>query len=59
MKNIKTKVKLSVALSDEIRKYLDENFENKSKYIEYLIYEDLLKHNVIEKKEYHSGYENL
>lgn len=53
MKKIKTKEKVSVALSEDIRNYLDDNIENKSKYIEYLIYEDLLKHNVIEKKEYY------
>ena len=53
MKKITTKKKMSVALSQDIREYLNENITNKSKYIEYLIYEDLLKHNVIEEKEYY------
>jgi len=59
MKKFKTKMKISVALSEEIRQYLDEkNIDNKSKYIEYLIYVDLLKHNIIEKKEYYN-YEKI
>jgi DNA repair protein RadC len=53
MKKIKTKEKVSVALSEEIREYLKNNIINQSKYIEYLIYEDLIKHNAIEKKEYY------
>jgi hypothetical protein len=53
MKKIKTKVKISVCLDDEIRNYLSENIQNYSKYIQYLIYEDLIKHKVIEKKEYY------
>jgi len=53
MKKVKTKGKVSVALSTDIREYLDDNISNKSKYIEYLIYEDLLKHDVIEEKEYY------
>jgi len=53
MKKIKTKVKISVCLDDKIRNYLSENIQNYSKYIQYLIYEDLIKHKVIEKKEYY------
>ena len=53
MKKIKTKEKVSVSLSEEIREYLENNIENISKYIEYLIYEDLLKNNAIDKKEYY------
>ena len=59
MKKIKTKEKVSVALSEEIREYLKNNIENCSKYIEYLIYEDLIKNKVIEKKEYYSYEKNL
>jgi len=54
MKKLKMKEKLSVCLSEEIREYLEKNIENRSQYIEYLIYEDLIKHNVIDKKEYYS-----
>ena len=59
MKKIKTKEKISVALSTEIREYLKSNIENTSKYIEYLIYEDLIKNNAIEKKEYYSYEKNM
>jgi len=59
MKKIKTKEKISVALSIEIREYLKSNIENTSKYIEYLIYEDLIKNNAIEKKEYYSYEKNM
>jgi len=59
MKKIKTKEKISVALSIEIREYLKSNIENCSKYIEYLIYDDLIKNNAIEKKEYYSYEKNM
>lgn len=54
MKKIKTREKVSVCLSEEIRDYLEQSIENKSRYIEYLIYQDLLKNNAIEEKEYYS-----
>lgn len=59
MKKIKTKIKISVSLTDSIRNYLEKNIQNKSKYIEYLIYEDLIKNNVIEKKEYYIYEKNM
>lgn len=59
MKKLKTKDKISVCLSEEVREYLENNIENRSKYIEYLIYEDLLKNNAIEKKEYYSYEKNM
>lgn len=52
MKKIKTKIKISVAVSEEVKKYLEENFENKSKYVEYLINKDLIENGVIEEKKY-------
>jgi hypothetical protein len=53
MKKITTKEKLSVCLSENIREYLNNNINNTSKYIEYLIYSDLIEHNAIDKKEYY------
>jgi hypothetical protein len=40
---MKTKKKLSVTLDKQIEEILNEEFNNKSKYIEWLIYQDLLK----------------
>ena len=40
---MKTKKKVSIALNRELDEILNEEFNNKSKYIEYLIYQDLLK----------------
>jgi hypothetical protein len=53
MKKVTTKEKLSVCLSEEIREYLSKNIINTSKYIEHLVYSDLIKHNAIDKKEYY------
>ena len=53
MKKIIKKEKVSICLSEYIREYLNNNINNKSKYIEYLIYSDLILHNAIEKKEYY------
>lgn len=52
MKTKLTKRKITFSLSPEIIQFLEENFENKSKYAEYLIYKDmkecgLLKNNDI------------
>ena len=52
MKKIKTKVAISIAINKDVNKYITENFENKSKYIEYLIYKDLVENGVIEEKKY-------
>lgn len=40
---MKTKRKISISLDRELDEILNEEFNNKSKYIEYLIYQDLLK----------------
>ena len=53
MKKLITKKKVTVALSEDIREYLNNNISNTSKYIEHLVYSDLIKHNAIDKKEYY------
>lgn len=40
----KTKKKISVTIDEKIDEILNNDFNNKSKYIEWLIYQDLLKH---------------
>jgi hypothetical protein len=55
MKKIRKKEKVSVCLSEEIREYLNSSITNQSKYIEHLIYSDLIKHNAIDKKEYYEA----
>ena len=40
---MKTKKKVSISLDRELDEILNEEFNNKSKYIEHLIYQDLLK----------------
>jgi hypothetical protein len=40
---MKTKKKLSITLDKQIGEILNEEFNNKSKYIEWLIYQELLK----------------
>lgn len=40
---MKTKRKISISLDRELDEILNEEFNNKSKYIEYLIYQDLQK----------------
>ncbi|MCK9415215.1 hypothetical protein M0Q97_00990 [Candidatus Dojkabacteria bacterium] len=52
MKKCKTKIAISIAISKNINEYLTEKIENKSKYIEYIIYKDLLKNNIIIEKKY-------
>jgi tRNA splicing endonuclease len=48
-KTIKTKKKVAITVDDEIYKFL-ENFENKSKYVEYLIYKDIRDNNLLKKE---------
>jgi len=48
MKKPKTKRKVSISLNSNVYTFL-EKFENKSKYIEYLIYKDLKDNNVLKK----------
>jgi len=40
---MKTKKKISITLDKNIEEILNEEFNNNSKYIEWLIYQDLLK----------------
>jgi len=52
MKKKITKSKLVFTFPPDLIEFLEENFENKSKYVEYLIYKDmkdnnLLKNNVL------------
>lgn len=42
----KSKVVLSVSIDKEIFKLIKENMSNKSKYIEWLIYQDMKSNNV-------------
>ena len=46
---MKTKKKVSITLDRQIDEILNEEFNNKSKYIEHLIYQDLLKNSKNEK----------
>ena len=52
MKKVKSKIKISVALTPDIKEYLEKNFENCSKYVEYLIHKDLLEFGIIDKNEF-------
>jgi len=47
-----TKDKLSITIDNNILNYLNENIDNKSKYIEYLIYQDIKSKNLIKKELY-------
>ena len=47
MKKIKTKVKISITIDEEAYDYINESIENKSKYIEYLIFKDLSDNNLL------------
>lgn len=47
MKKKITKNKVVFSFDQEIILFLEENFENKSKYVEYLIYKDMKEHNLI------------
>lgn len=40
---MKTKMRISIAVDKSINDLLNTEFSNKSKYIEWLIYQDLLK----------------
>ena len=41
MKKPKTKREVSITIDNKVYEFLEENFENKSQYIEYLIYKDI------------------
>ena len=47
MKKKITKSKVVFSFVPEIIKFLEENFENKSKYVEYLIYKDMKDNNLV------------
>lgn len=49
MEKIKTKVKISISIDRKLDKIIGEEFVNKSKYIECLIYQDLMKNSKNEK----------
>jgi hypothetical protein len=49
MKRPKTKKKVSITINTDVYDFL-ENFENKSKYIEYLIYKDTKDSNLLKKE---------
>ncbi len=42
----KTKVVLSVSIDKQLSELIKENMSNKSKYVEWLIYQDMKKNNV-------------
>jgi metal-responsive CopG/Arc/MetJ family transcriptional regulator len=46
---MKTKTRISVSVNKDLFEVLEEEFRNKSKYIEHLIYEDLIKNSKNEK----------
>jgi hypothetical protein len=50
MKKKKLKNKVVLSFEPKIIKFLEKNFENKSKYVEYLIYKDMKEHMLIEKE---------
>ena len=49
MNKLKTKRKVSMTLDSNVYDFLNQ-FENKSKYIEYLIYKDLKENGLLEKE---------
>lgn len=52
MKKIKTKEAVSIAINKDLYEYLKENIENRSKYIEWLIYQDLKEKGEFKKELY-------
>jgi hypothetical protein len=43
MKKTKDKINISVSIDKKLNQYMEEEISNKSKYIEWLIYQDLKK----------------
>lgn len=41
------KIRVTITMNNEINKLINSITENKSKYIEWLIYKDLIKNNII------------
>ena len=50
MKKIKTKKKVAITIDKDVYDFLQDNFENKSKYIEYLIYKDIKDNDLLKKE---------
>lgn len=46
MKTIKEKVSVSISIDRKLDDYMEEMFDNKSAYIEWLIEQDLLKNGI-------------
>jgi len=46
MKKTKDKMNISISIDKKLNKYVEEEISNKSKYIEWLIYQDLKKNGV-------------
>jgi len=49
MESNKTKVKVSISIDRKLDVIINEEFKNKSKYIEWLVYQDLKKYSKNEK----------
>lgn len=49
MENNKTKTKISISIDRKLDYVINDEFSNKSKYIEWLIYQDLKKYSKNEK----------
>ena len=49
MKKPTTKRKVSITIGTEVYEFLEDNFENKSKYVEYLIYKDMKENGLLKK----------
>ena len=47
MKKQKEKINISVSIDKKLDGYINELISNKSKYLEYLVYQDLLKNEAI------------
>jgi len=52
MKKVKTKESISVAINIELYDYLKENISNRSKYVEWLVYQDLKEKGLVRKDLY-------
>lgn len=50
MKKPKTKREVSITIDNKVYQFLEENFENKSQYIEYLIYKDIKDNGLLVKE---------
>jgi len=56
MKKEITKEKVVLSLSPDLLVFLQSNFENKSKYVEYLILQDMLNLDLIKKEIFINDY---